>query len=328
MAELRYNPVSREWVMVASHRQSRPQMPQGWCPFCPGSSRVPDGGFTTLRYMNDFPALSDSPPQPDDVAGWLFKTRPAYGRCEVLLYSDEHEATLAGLPDAHAHELARMWRDCYADMAADPGIEYVFVFENRGDVVGVTMPHPHGQAYGYSFVPKKIEAELEGARAYSDEHGGGCLFCALLSEELRDGRRVIFENSNFAVYAPFFSPITYGAHVTAKRHVPHLAAMGGEELRSLGETLRDCAGMYDALFDAPFPYMMCMFNAPTPAAQGGPFDACCHFHVKFYPPMRSANKQQFFASSETGAGAWCNPNCPEEKAEELRAAYKKYIACR
>jgi UDPglucose--hexose-1-phosphate uridylyltransferase len=326
MAELRYNPVSNEWVMVASHRQSRPQMPHGWCPFCPGSGRVPDAGFTTLRYQNDFPALSTSPPEPDDVAGPMFMAKPAYGRCEVLLYSEEHNATLAGLPDAHVREIARMWRECYVDMAADPGIEYVFIFENKGDVVGVTMPHPHGQAYGYSFVPKKIEAELAGAKGHYEKSGGECLYCALLSEELRDGRRVIFENEHFAVYVPFFSPITYGAHVTAKRHVPHLAAMSGEELGALGEALRDCAGMYDALYGVPFPYMMCMYNAPAPAAPGGPFDAFCHFHVKFYPPMRSPEKQQFFASSETGAGAWCNPNCPEEKATELRAAYLKHMS--
>ena len=326
MAELRYNPVSQEWVMVASHRQSRPQMPRGWCPFCPGSGRVPEGGFKTLRYPNDFPALSTSPPQPDDVAGPLFRTRPAYGRCDVLLYSDVHDETLAGLPDAHAHELALMWRDCYADMSADPGVEYVFIFENRGEAVGVTMPHPHGQAYGYSFIPKKIELELAGAKAYSEQNGGACLHCALLSEELADGRRVIFENEHFAAYVPFYSPMTFGANVTAKRHVHHVAAMAESELRALGVTLRDCAGMYDTLFGAPFPYMMCMYNAQTPAASGGPFDAVCHFHVKFFPPMRSASVQQYLASSETGAGAWCNPNCPEDKAQELRAAYKKYIS--
>ncbi|MDR1061766.1 MAG: galactose-1-phosphate uridylyltransferase [Clostridiales bacterium] len=349
MAELRFNPISREWVMVASHRQARPQMPKDWCPFCPGSGRVPDGGFDVLRYPNDFPALSQSPPDPDDVAGPLFRVAPAYGRCEVLLYSDRHTATLAGMADGHARKIARMWRECYADLAADPKIKYVFLFENRGDAVGVTMPHPHGQVYGYSYIPAKIQAELDGAAAYAGERGGACLYCDLLAEERRDGRRVIFENDHFTVYVPFFSPITYGAHVTARRHVRHIAEMTEGELDALGTTVRDCAGMYDALFGAAFPYMMCMYNAPTPGAlrdgcgesdAGGAAAAGCgesgagalrdgcvsHFHVKFYPPMRSADKQQFFASSETGAGAWCNPNCPEEKAGELRAAYKKYKA--
>ena len=318
MAELRYNPISMEWVMVASNRQERPQMPKDWCPFCPGSGKTPDGGYGVLRYPNDFPALSDTPPEPDDVAtGPLFRVKPAYGRCEVLLYSDKHNATLATLGDKNIRELAYMWRECYSDMAKDPQIRYVFIFENRGDVVGVTMPHPHGQVYGYSFIPKKIESELCGAKQYYDKNAGDCLYCALLKEELRDGRRIICENEHFVTYVPFFSPITYGVYITAKRHIPHLAAMTDGELIALGKMLQDCAGMYDALFRRPFPYMMCMYNAPT----DGTADAYHHFHVKFYPPMRGPDKQQFFASSETGAGAWCNPNCPEDKAQELRRAY-------
>ena len=307
--------------MVASHRQERPQMPKGWCPFCPGSGKVPDGGYTVMRYDNDFPALSTAPPEPDEVAAEpLFRVMPAYGRCEVLLYSDKHEAALSGLTDSNLRELANMWRDCYLDMAKDGQIKYVFIFENRGDAVGVTMPHPHGQAYGYSFVPKKIESELDGARRHYDSHSGECIYCALLREEMRDGRRIIFENDGFVVYVPFFSPITYGVHVTAKRHAPHLGVMPEAELFGLAAALRDCTGMYDALFDNAFPYMMCMYNAPP----GGGADAYHHFHVKYYPPMRGADKQQFFASSETGAGAWCNPNCPEAKAQELRNAYAKY----
>lgn len=321
MAELRYNPITKDWVMVASHRQSRPQMPKDWCPFCPGSGRVPDGGFRVLRYPNDFPALSQTPPEPDDVSGGLFEVMPAYGRCEVLLYSDKHTATLAQMDDGHVRALAEMWRDCYADMAKDKKIKYVFLFENRGEAVGVTMPHPHGQAYGYSFVPKKVQEEIEGAKKYFDKKNS-CLFCDLLNEEKRDGRRILFENEHFTAYVPFFSPITYGVSVSANRHVPNVAAMEPDELYSLGKIIRNCAGMYDTLFNMPFPYMMCMYNSPT----DGLSDEFFHFHVMFYPPMRAADKQQFFASSETGAGAWCNPNCPEEKAEELLSAYNKYLA--
>ena len=327
MAELRYNPISMEWVMVASHRQARPQMPKDWCPFCPSGGKVPEAGFDVLRYPNDFPALSTSPPAPDGVAtGPLFQTRPAYGRCEVLLYTDRHDATLARLPEGNIHKLAAMWRDCYMDMAADPQIKFAFIFENRGELVGVTMPHPHGQAYGYSFIPKKIESELAGAKAHFDANGGGCLYCALLREELRDGRRVLFENDCFVAYVPFFTQITYGIYVTAKRHAPHLGALNGRELDALGEIVRDCSGMYDALFEGvlPFPYMMCMYNAPT----GGSADAYHHLHIKFFPPLRSPKVQQFFASSETGAGAWCIPNCPEDKAEELRGAYRRYMESR
>ena len=319
MAELRYNPTTRDWLMVASHRQNRPQMPNDWCPFCVGSGKVPGGGYDVHRYTNDFPAMSTDPPAPDDVAGGLFVTEPAYGRCDVLLYSDEHNARLSGLDDGHIHKLSRMWLDVYNDFAGDPGVKYVFIFENRGEVVGVTMPHPHGQAYGYPFVPRIVRDELAAAKEHFDKTGS-CLFCELLTQELRDGRRVIFENEHYALYSPFFAQTAYSAFITAKRHVASVAQMSGDELDSLGEIVRDTSAMYDRLFDVPFPYMMCMHNAPP----GGSSDEYYHFHIEFIPPMRSATKQQFFASSETGAGAWCNPTCPEEKAAELREAWNAW----
>lgn len=320
MAELRYNPISKDWVMVSSNRQNRPQMPKDWCPFCPGSGKVPDEGFDVLRYPNDFPALSQNPPQPDDVAGGLFTVAPSYGRCEVILYSDQHEAFLKDLSDTQVHQLARLWQQVFLDMKADPKIQYAYLFENRGEVVGVTMPHPHGQAYGYPFVPSKLAQEVASAQEYLQEKGH-CLFCDLLQQELRDGRRIIFQNAHFTVYVPFFSPITYGVHITANRHIADLSEMTDEERDALGETVRDCAGMYDSLFDMPFPYMMCMHNAPVDSPHPE-----YHFHIEYFPPMRAADKQQFFASSETGAGAWCNPTAPEEKALELRRAYQKFLS--
>ncbi|MEG1773957.1 MAG: galactose-1-phosphate uridylyltransferase, partial [Oscillospiraceae bacterium] len=256
--------------------------------------------------------------------GDLFRTMPSYGRCEVLLYSPDHHGTVAGLSDAHIHKLSAMWREVFSEMKADPAIRYVFIFENKGAVVGVTMPHPHGQAYGYPFVPKKLEQELESAREYLRDKKR-CLFCDLLAAEQRDGRRIIFSNEHFTVCVPFFSPITYGVHLTANRHLPDLCAMTIEELDALGETVRAVAGMYDKLFGTSFPYMMCMHNAPVNSPYPDVVDAF-HFHIEFIPPMRSQTVQQFFASSETGAGAWCNPNCPEEKAVELRAAYERYLA--
>ena len=324
MAELRYNPIARDWVMIASHRQSRPQMPKNWCPFCPGSGRVPDEGFDVLRYTNAFPALSTTPREPEDVATELFKVAPAYGRCEVILYSDQHTTTLRELSTGHVHKLAKLWRDTFNDLASDEKVKYVYIFENRGEVVGVTMPHPHGQVYAYSYLPKKLEGEAESARKHFEKTGRN-LFLDVLAEEKKDGRRIVLQNEHFTVYVPFFSPITYGVHVTANRQVPHIGAMTEAEVSSLGETVQACAGMYDSLFDMPFPYMMCMHNAPV---NSGDYDKLWQFHIEFFPPMRAADKQQFFASSETGAGAWCNPTSPEEKAAELREAYEKYTKSR
>ena len=307
--------------MIASHRQERPHMPENWCPFCTGSGKVPDEGFTVLRYLNDFPALSQTPPQPDDVATDLFKVKPAYGKCEVLLYSDRHTVTLGELDDAHVHKLAALWKEVFIEFSADKSIKYVYIFENRGEVVGVTMPHPHGQVYGYGYIPKKLAQEAESSTEYYKETGRN-LFCDLLAEEKRVNRRIVFENEHFTVYIPFFGQVAYGVYVTANRQVPHIGAMTDWELNCLGETIRGCAGMYDNLFGTVFPYMMCMHNAPV---NSGDYDRSWQFHVEFVPPMRAADKQQFFASSETGAGAWCNPTSPEEKSLELKAAYGRYI---
>jgi len=306
--------------MIASHRQSRPQMPKDWCPFCPGSGRVPDNGYDVLRYPNDFPALSENPPEPDDTATGVFQTRPAYGRCEVILYSDKHTSTLGDIDDAHARKLADTWRECFIELSANKEIKYVFIFENRGEPVGVTMPHPHGQVYAYPYIPSKLEREALSAREYYGENKRN-LFLDLLEEEKRVQKRIISINEHFTVYVPFYSRITYGVHVTANRAVTDIGAMTAAETGALGITLRDCARMYDRLFGFSFPYMMCMHNAPV---NSGDFTDIFQFHVEFFPPLRAKDKQQFFASSETGAGAFCNPSSPEEKAAELREVFPYY----
>ncbi len=160
MAELRYNPLTKDYVMIASHRQNRPQMPKDWCPFCPGSGNVPDS-YDVFKYDNDFPALSTEPPEPDPVTTELYKTAPSYGKCEVILYSPDHNALLHQLSDEHVRKLVELWTARYIELSADPKVKYVFIFENRGEEVGVTMPHPHGQIYAFPFIPKKLALELE-----------------------------------------------------------------------------------------------------------------------------------------------------------------------
>ena len=320
MAELRKHPLTNDWIMIASHRQGRPQMPKDYCPFCPGSGKVPDR-FDVYKYDNDFPALSPNPPEPDDVANGFFETAPAYGKCEVILYSSAHTVTLPELPTAPIVKLVDLWAERYEALAKDPKIQYVFIFENRGDVVGVTMPHPHGQIYAYPFLPKKLELEMQNARAYQEEKGR-CLFCDMLENEKADGRRILFENEHFTVFLPFFSEYPYGAYIMSNAHCGNIAGFSKEEREALAETLRRTTGMLDSLFGFKFPYMMCMYNEPVnAAAEEGLF----HFHIAFYPPMRSADKIKYNASSETGAWAHCNPTCPEETAKELRAAYQRFM---
>lgn len=320
MAELRYDPLTNDWIMIASHRQNRPQMPKDWCPFCPGSGKVPDD-FDVLEYDNDFPALSQNPPVPDDVAAGPYKTAPCHGKCEVILYSKEHTVTLPELPLPHVRKLVDLWCERHNIISADEKIKYVFIFENRGEVVGVTMPHPHGQIYGYPFIPKKLELECASMKKHK-EATGKCLICDMMETEISEKKRIIFENEDFVVFIPFFSAYPYGLYIVSKAHKQYITEFTEREKDNLAAAIKNAAGTLDSLFDYTFPYMMCMHQAPVNSGDVSDF----HFHIEFYPPMRSRDKQKFNASSETGAWAHCNPTCPEEKAEELRAAYKKFTS--
>jgi UDPglucose--hexose-1-phosphate uridylyltransferase len=304
--------------MIASNRQGRPQMPKDYCPFCPSFGNVPE--YEVMEYDNDFPALSQNPPEPDDVANDFFKIKPSYGKCEVILYSPGHTVTLPELSEAHMKKLVDLWCERFQVISSDEKIKYVFIFENRGEMVGVTMPHPHGQIYGYSFLPKKLELETSAAKEYYEEKKS-CLFCDMLKNELEADKRIIFKNEHFTVFLPFYSEYPYGVYIMSNRHVQYMTDLTEEEKVSLGVTVRDTAGTLDSLFGFRFPYMMCMHNAPV---NMGDYSKDFHFHIEFFPPMRSADKQKFNASSETGAWASCNPTCPEETAQELREAYKRY----
>jgi len=306
--------------MIASHRQGRPQMPENWCPFCSGSGKVPKN-YDVFEYDNDFPALSQQPPLPDDVANDFFKTLPAYGKCEVILYSPEHTVTLPELPVSHIRKLVDLWVERFVAIKQDEKIKYIFIFENRGDLVGVTMPHPHGQIYGYSVMPKKLQLELEACKEHFDS-SGHCLICDIIKEEKAFEKRIIFENKHFICYLPFYCEYPYGVYIAAKSHKGTIDEFNDEEKTALASILKETSGMLDALFDYKFPYMMCMHNAPVNVEDTSEY---YHFHIEFFPPMRSADKQKFNASSETGAWAHCNPTCPEEKAQELRQAHEKFL---
>ena len=321
MAELRYNPLTKDWVMIASHRQNRPQMPKDWCPFCPGSGKVPDEGYTVLKYDNDFPALSQNPPEPDDVQNDFFKVKPSYGKCEVILYSPDHTTTMSELDTPHIRKIVDLWSERFCEIKKDENIKYVFIFENRGEVVGVTMPHPHGQIYGYSFIPKKLELELSSSKEHL-EKTGKCLFCDMLENEIAFKKRIVIENDDFVTFLPFFSEYPYGVYIMSKRHFGNLEEMTDKEKDSLADILKKTVGALDNLFGYTFPYMMCMHQSPVNSEDASEY---YHFHIEFFPPMRAADKQKFNASSETGAWAHCNPTAPEEKAEELRIAYEKFL---
>ena len=320
MAELRFNPLLRDWVMVASNRQNRPHLPKGYCPFCPGSGKVPDH-YEVLMYENDFPALSPNPPEPDPVATGLYKTAKSYGKCEVILYSPEHTTTLPELPASHIVKLIDLWTERFAELEKDPNHQYVMIFENRGEECGVTMPHPHGQIYAYSHMPLKIKTELDSCRHHYDENGT-CLLCDMNREEKEFNQRVILENDHFICYLPFFTDYPYGVFIVSKRHMTALTDFTAEEKRALAEILKDTTGAMDQLFDRLFPYMMVLHQRPV---NGEDVEAFYHFHIEFYPPLRDKDKIKWYASSEMGAWAAANPTAVEDTAQKLRDAYERYL---
>lgn len=324
MAELRWNPLLKDWTMVASHRQNRPQMPKDWCPFCPGSGKVPED-FQVYEYDNDFPALSQEPPDPDDVGSEFYKTREAYGKCEVILYSPEHNIALRELPLTHIRKLVDLWCERYISLSKDEKIKCIFEFENRGEEVGVTMPHPHGQIYGYSVMPMKIRTELQSCREYYKQKDE-CLICRMNKEEQEFEKRIIIENEDFFAYLPFFTDYPYGIFIVSKQHRSKMIDFSEREKDNFADILKNVSGMFDTLFDKKFPYMMCIHQAPVNSPEYGDYDSYYHFHVEFYPPLRSENKIKYYASSEMGAWAACNPRSVEETADELREAYNRYIS--
>lgn len=320
MAELRWHPLIKDWVMIASHRQNRPQMPKDWCPFCQGSGKVPDH-YEVYKYDNDFPVLSQNPPIPDEVPTSFYKTAEAYGKCEVILYSPEHTSSLHQFSTEHIVKIINLWTERFIEIKKDEKIKYIYIFENRGEMVGVTMPHPHGQIYGYPFIPKKLELELDACKEHH-EANGSCLICDMLKDEMASGDRVIFENEDFLVFLPFFSEYPYGMYIVSKNHKLNITQFNERGKVNLAIALKETTGTLDALFGFAFPYMMCMHQEPVNC---GDVSAYYHFHIEFFPPMRAVNKQKFNASSETGAWAHANPTKPEEKAEELRKAHKRFI---
>ena len=324
MAELRFNPLLGTWTMVASHRQNRPQMPKDWCPFCPGSGKVPEH-YDVHKYDNDFPLLSANPPEPDKVGSDFYRTKPSYGACEVLLYSPEHTKTLHELPVPHIRKLVDLWAARCTELSKTPSNKYIMPFENKGEEIGVTMPHPHGQIYGYSWIPQKVQVELDNARAHHEAHGE-CIICRMNEEERRFKERIVFENASSYAYIPFFTDYPYGVFITAKNHRNYLADLDDAERTDLAEILKVVTGSFDKIFNRPFPYMMVVHQNPVNSPEYDDAKAFYHLHIEFYTPLRGEKLIKYYASSESGAWAAANVAAVEKTAAEVRLAKLAYLA--
>ena len=311
--ELRFDPLTREWVNIVGHRQARPNLPESGCPFCVGGLEAPDP-YVVRAFENRWPAFSPGAPLDLDAAlGAGTALLPAVGACEVVLFSPEHTQSLSTMPVEHVRAVIDLWAERTTALLARPEIEYVLVFENRGREVGATIDHPHGQIYGYPFVPPAPEREGEVAR----EHG--CAVCAELAAELQTGTRVVTEVGDWVAWVPYASGYMYGMRFAPRTHQGGLADLDDARRDDLARLLTDALGRYDRLWPAPhpgylFPYLMWFHQAP---AHGG---REWHLHAHVAPPLRAPGVQRFVASGELGSGTLSNPIVPEAAARALRDA--------
>lgn len=320
MSELRWHPLLGEWVATATHRQDRTFLPpKDFCPLDPTKpggfpTEIPESTYDIVVFENRFPSLSPNPPVPAIAGTDLYPVRPSEGVCEVVVYTPDHNSTLAQQPVEQIYKLVQVWADRYRDLTVHDFVKYVFIFENKGEAIGVTLHHPHGQIYAYPFVPPRVERELAQAKQHF-ESTGRHLFDDILADEHRDGRRIVTENNSFAAYIPFFARYPYELHITAKRNVQDLTQFSVSEQKDLAEILKSVLAAFDKLFDVSFPYIMVLHGQPSDHADYSYY----RFHIEFYPPLRTATKLKYLAGSESGAGMFINDTLPEEKAAELRA---------
>lgn len=323
MAELRYNPLLDDWTMVSADRSKRPDMPKDFCPFCPGSGKVPED-YDVLKYNNDFPILSQEPPEPDNIGSEFYKTDYSYGKCEVILYSKEHLGKFYELDLDHIIKLVNLWKERFLELKQDEKIKYIFPFENKGKEVGTTMPHPHGQIYAYSKMPLRLRLELDNCRTFYKENNEN-IFDKMIQEERDFKERIVMENDSFSVFLPFFANYPFETYIVSKKNITSMEEFDEEITRDFGEILKNLTGAFDNIYNKPFPYMMGIYQEPVNSPEYDGFKDYYRFNVKFFPPLRGENSIKYNASSETAAWVHGNPRRVEETAREVREAYGRFL---
>ncbi|HYL73921.1 MAG TPA: galactose-1-phosphate uridylyltransferase [Bryobacteraceae bacterium] len=311
-SELRWHPLLRQWVSIAAHRQGRPQLPEDWCPFCPGSGRVPEN-YDVHLYPNDFPAFSLENPlfSPEHE---LFATTGARGACDVVLYSPDHRLLPSQLTAEQWATVIDLWSKRTEELSASDDVQYVSVFENTGLAIGVTMPHPHGQIYAFPFIPPLVSVELDSAADHYRQHGE-CLYCRILASEIEDGRRIVATNESFVAFLPFFGRFPSEMQICSRRHFERMNDLTATERTDLAGLLKTVRQKYDNLYGFPMPLMMLLRQSPAKGEH--PY---FHFHIDFLPIQRSATKLKYLAAVESGNGTFLNDTSPEEQAVLLREA--------
>ena len=314
---LRWHPLRGEWVAYAGHRQHRTFLPPA--EFNPLAitrdpahpTELPAGPWDAAVFENLFPTFAMSAHDPPNLD---VPTAPAVGACEVVVFTQDERATLGTLPLPHLELIVDVWADRYEALGARDEIAYVYPFENRGVEVGVTLHHPHGQIYAYPFVPPVAARELEQQRAHW-ERTGRSLVEDLVSREVAERVRMLYDGPHVAAFMPICARYAYEVWIAPHRAAPSFAALSCDERRDFARALKTVLLKYDALWNAPFPYILAFHQAPT----DGKSHPEAHLHAEFYPAYRMRGRLKYLAGSEIGAGVFTADSVPEDTVRQLQA---------
>jgi UDPglucose--hexose-1-phosphate uridylyltransferase len=276
------------------------------------SGRRNDDYAGVFAFDNDLPCVGADAPVPAPSPYSVLQARRAEGVARIVCYTPRHDLTLAEMPLEGVVALLTAWQEQQRELGERPEVNHVLVFENKGESVGVSNPHPHCQIYATSFVMKTIELELvAGERHLADS--GRVLFQDILRAEREDGRRILHESDTAVAFLPYFARFPYETFVAPKRTCRDVSELGAEELTGFARALREVLVRYDNLWQLSFPYVLALHQAPTDGREHPGF----HFHAEIHPPLRKPGLRKYLAGPEIGAGCFLSDAAPEDKAREL-----------
>ncbi|MEU6068493.1 MULTISPECIES: galactose-1-phosphate uridylyltransferase [Streptomyces] len=312
-SEIRRDPLLGDRVAIASHRQGRTYHPPAdECPLCPSASdrlsEIPDSSYDVVVFENRFPSLAGDS-----------------GRCEVVCFTSDHNASFADLTEEQARLVLDAWTDRTSELSHLPSVEQVFCFENRGPEIGVTLGHPHGQIYAYPFTTPRTALMLNSLAAHKEATGGGNLFDTLIEQELA-GERVVLEGENWVAFVPYAAHWPYEAHLYPKRRVPDLLALDEAARSEFPKVYLELLRRFDRIFgegEPPTPYISAWHQAPfglMEEFEGSTVVSRDDFalHLELFTIRRTSGKLKFLAGSESGMSVFINDVPPERAAQRLR----------
>jgi UDPglucose--hexose-1-phosphate uridylyltransferase len=332
---IRWDPLAGEWVVIAAQRQGRTFLPPAdQCPLCPSRpgrpTEIPAADYDVVVFENRFPSLYGAKARAAaageaaaDFAGTtpagadvLTARRPGIGRCEVVCFTSDHDSAFACLTPRRVRTVVEAWADRTADLGAMSGVRQVFCFENKGEEIGVTLHHPHGQIYGFPFVTPRTAQMLGQARAYAGG-GHGNLFDDMVASELADGTRIVARNEHWTAFVPAAARWPYEVLLFPARRVPDIPALGGDARSAFCDLYLDVLRRFDALFGSPPPYIAAWYQAPAGDAAGA---SEFGLHLRVMSVQRAPGKLKYLAATESAMGVFINDIVPETAALRLREA--------